>query len=219
MSARIIKRDCRHPRARHEHGTTGGYWQDRCGCHPCTAAAHAYEVRRYRLRVLRRWPARMVNPVGARRRVEALAWVGWSQVRLAALLGMDETNLSRIIRKENRITAGNAAKIAALYDRLWDTQPPADTHGQRISVSKTRNDARRQGWAPPLAWDEGTIDDPAATPQHQVQGRHLATLHAEDRAEIVNTLTRARKSAAEIADLIGVATRTVVRDRSRGAAA
>ncbi len=24
--------------------------------------------------------------------------------------------------------------------------------------------ARRQGWAPPLAWDEDTIDDPAASP-------------------------------------------------------
>lgn len=104
----------------------------------------------------------VISSVGTVRRLQALCVAGWSQERLAVELGMTAQNLSRLINADTVIVR-TARRVRDLYDRLWNTDPasvgaaPAD-----ISWSKSR--AAHEGWAPVGAWDEETIDDPAAHP-------------------------------------------------------
>jgi DNA-binding CsgD family transcriptional regulator len=94
------------------------------------------------------------------RRLQALAVAGWSADDLAPLLGTAARNVVqwRLGQRGRRITAQNHAKIAAVYDQRWNQPPPG-----RYAV-KVRNCAHKRGWAPALAWDDDTIDDPAAVP-------------------------------------------------------
>lgn len=62
------------------------------------------------------------------------------------------------------ISPTNAARIAALYDELWNVEPPAETKFDRISAGRARAVARRRGYLPPLALDDDTLDDLAARP-------------------------------------------------------
>lgn len=106
-----------------------------------------------------------VDAAGTRRRLRALAVNGWSAARLAARLGIDPTHLRRIIRgdgKSRNVAVATARAVRDLYGELWDRPPPEGTHREKVAASRARNHARRQGWAPPLAWD--AIDDPDASP-------------------------------------------------------
>ena len=97
----------------------------------------------------------IIDGTGAARRLQALVAIGWTQTEIAARLGIHPGNLTPIIHGRSRIRVGTAAKVAALYDQLWD-QPQDDTRARKY--------AARLGWVPPLAWDDDTIDDPAVTP-------------------------------------------------------
>jgi hypothetical protein len=56
-----------------------------------------------------------------------------------------------------------ARAVRALYDELWRADPRE--HGvDNQAYSRTRNHAAAHGWAPVGAWDDDTIDDPAAFP-------------------------------------------------------
>lgn len=105
-----------------------------------------------------------IDATGTKRRVHALVACGWSQQKVATRLGMAGSNFHLCITSE-RVTAGTARKVAALYDELWDQPPPEDTHRDKIAASRSRRYARERGWPPPMAWDDDTIDDPAAEPQ------------------------------------------------------
>ena len=104
-----------------------------------------------------------VDGTGTRRRIQALMAIGWSMGRLAPYLGMDATNVGRMVRGP-RVRASKALMVREVYDRLWDVPPPEQDWREKISVSATRRRARERGWAPPLAWDDDTIDDPDAEP-------------------------------------------------------
>lgn len=104
----------------------------------------------------------VISAVGTVRRLQALVTAGWSQERLAAELSMSATNLSRLINADT-VTVSTARRVRDLYDRLWNVDPAA--HGARPEdVSRTKARAAHEGWAPVGAWDEETIDDPAAHP-------------------------------------------------------
>lgn len=106
--------------------------------------------------------AASVDGTGTRRRLQALVAAGWPQRQLAVRLGIDPSNINRTIRDE-RVYAGTDRAARALYDDLWNEDPVR--HGVRAqSVSLARSCARRNGWAPVGAWDDDTIDDPAAEP-------------------------------------------------------
>lgn len=104
-----------------------------------------------------------IDSTGARRRVQALATNGWSIVKIGAEVGVSAQSLWAIIGG-GPITVENARKIRVAYDRLWDHEPDAHTPSQRSIRNRTRNWARDRGFHPPLAWDDDTIDDPAAEP-------------------------------------------------------
>lgn len=128
--------------------------------------ANARWMKGYRLRKLQGIPAPrdLVDSTGARRRMGALHVVGWSTPAIAAHLGVSVDTLRDLYRHPQIATATHAA-IARAYDELWNVAPPEVTAGQKISASRARGDAARAGWAPPLAWDDDSIDDPAACPR------------------------------------------------------
>lgn len=96
----------------------------------------------------------LVDATGTRRRIQGLAAIGWPQTRVADRAGISRGNLSNIL-KQRMVHAKAAAAIADVYDELSGTPGPNQ---------KVRDRAARLGWVSPFAWDEGTIDDPAATP-------------------------------------------------------
>lgn len=144
-----------------------------------------------------------VPGLGTRRRVQALAVLGWSQTALAERMGLSQSRLANYISRD-RVYARTAAAVAALYEELqWKVGPS--------QISRDR--AKQKGWFPPAAWDD--IDDPAETPNVGGPERRSDLLQdVADRREQVAQLTRAGLSAEQIADRIGVSKRNVSRYRA-----
>lgn len=93
-----------------------------------------------------------VPNVGARRRLQALMVMGWRHQDLGPLLGFRTTNLNH--QAGDWISQRRHEAVKDLYDRLWNVKGPAGLQSlARIA---------KAGYAPPLAWDDDTIDDPNA---------------------------------------------------------
>ena len=104
-----------------------------------------------------------VDGIGLRRRIQALAAIGWSFTQLDRRLGMEAGYTSNIARR-GIVRTSTRAKIIALYDQLWNASPPDSTRAERFAKSRALNLAQRNFWPSPLAWDDDEIDDPAAEP-------------------------------------------------------
>ena len=144
-----------------------------------------------------------IDATGTRRRLQALAALGWSVARLAATANVDRQVLGNAATGRRALTtAGTARAVTRLYEQLWDTPPPATTGYEQASITSTRNRAARNGWAPPAAWDDDTIDDPDAHPdtgeQEPSPGRKR--LHLDD----VDWLLDTGESPALIPGRVGV---------------
>ena len=96
-----------------------------------------------------------VDITGTTRRLRALVAIGYTQADLAARLGITPANSTALFHAQGRVLASTALKVVDLYDRLSMTSGPSQA---------ARDRARRLKWAPPLAWDDEDIDDPAAKP-------------------------------------------------------
>lgn len=205
-------------------GTPAGYQAHYDnGTSPCQAckSAQADWQRAYRARLYLTGGPLTIDATGTRRRLHALMRLGWPADLLAARFGVSGPAVRAWARNE-RVRRSTAAKVADLYDRLCWTVGPS---------TKTRARAVAAGWPPPLAWDDDTIDDPAARPstgayadrkrapvdeiavQRAVHGDPVHLRPAE-RAEAVRRLTAAGHSAADIAARLHTTTRTVVRNRT-----
>jgi predicted DNA-binding protein (UPF0251 family) len=111
------------------------------------------------------------------------------------------------------VTRSTAARVARLYD-LLSMRPGPSPIAKRRALAK--------GWAPPLAWDDDTIDDPRArariapapTPDlagyideiavnEAVLGRHVQLTKAEKR-EAARRLARMGLTTAEVGARMGV---------------
>jgi transcriptional regulator with XRE-family HTH domain len=102
-----------------------------------------------------------IDSTGSLRRLRALQAIGWTQTEIAHRIGWTLQNLNRyFISDPARINRGTAVTIAKVFNELQLIPGPSE---------RSRRHARKHGWAPPLAWDEDTIDDPAAKPDI---GRH-----------------------------------------------
>jgi hypothetical protein len=102
-----------------------------------------------------------VTAIGARRRITALFWLGWSPETLAAATELSE----RVFRwTPHELKRGCAQdlldRIGGAYDQLWDTPPPARTAEERAAAAASARHAREVGWAPPMAYDDDEIDKP-----------------------------------------------------------
>lgn len=98
-----------------------------------------------------------VDATASRRRLQALAVMGWPSRQIAARLGRLDQQTYLYVQNGRTTTVRRRTEddIARLYDELWDQPGPS---------TRTAAHARAQGWAPPLAWDEDSIVDPNARP-------------------------------------------------------
>lgn len=111
-----------------------------------------------------------VPSIGTARRVQALVAVGWSVQRICEHAGLDRQRVDGALRGRD-VLHGTARSIRATYDALWNAAPPATTRGERTAAARSRARAAFAGWAPPMAWDDDTIDDPSATPDTGARAR------------------------------------------------
>lgn len=169
----------------------------------------------------------VVDSTGTRRRLQALMLLGWSIQRIAATRGTGRQRLDHALVGRD-VYASTARAVSAAYEALWDQTPPQDTTGDRIAAARARNRARAAGWAPPMAWDDDTIDDPTATPADPAPQETPGVDHAaiaRALAGVPVALTRAERCAAlaqlvvhglddhQIAARLHTTARTVLRDR------
>jgi hypothetical protein len=105
----------------------------------------------------------VVDATGTRRRLQALVAGGWSGAELMRRIGIIGTDFPKILGRD-QILARTERTIRALYDQLWDVPPPASTRWERATVTRALAFAAARDWAPPMAWDDDTIGDPAAQP-------------------------------------------------------
>lgn len=166
-----------------------------------------------------------VPRVGATRRVQALLALGWAHRDLGAA-GI--SNSAQIVGAPgDLITVGRWRQVRDVYDALSMTSGPSP---------ETRGWAAKLGYAPPLAWDEDTIDDPHAAPDRagSTTGHdesvdavavaraaaapgHAAALTAAEARAVVAVMAAAGASDAVIATHVQVSDRTVLRWRTRDA--
>lgn len=94
----------------------------------------------------------LVDAAGTRRRVQALAALGYTLKQQAEEIGRFPTNY-RTILIQPYVSARIARGVRELYDR-WSMTPPPQTW----MAERTRRHAQKHGWLPPLAWDEDLLD-------------------------------------------------------------
>lgn len=128
----------------------------------------------------------LTDATGTKRRIQALMARGFTQTYLADRVGSQHTNFRRVL-DNTRVRAHTARAVIALYDELWDADP-ADCGVSEQGSRYARSIAQRNGWVPPAAWDDDTIDDPNATPDLGAPTRRRDAL-AEDAAWIARTAT------------------------------
>lgn len=116
-----------------------------------------------------------VPAVGSQRRLQALMRLGWSQQQLAG----DDLAFRRVLTdicagSRKRVTAGTHRRIAALYAQLSMTPGP----------SKIARYERIKGFSPQLAWDDDSLDDPAAHPNVDGTGNTRMSLYLTGLSDI-----------------------------------
>lgn len=119
---------------------------------------------------------------GTRRRIQALAAIGWSLRAQADISGLNRSTLTDISTgRVSLVKTPTADVVRRLYDRLWDVRPPRSNRGESMSVTRTLREAGARGWLPPLAWDDDLIDLPdadlAAELARQVSRMDVTELH------------------------------------------
>jgi lambda repressor-like predicted transcriptional regulator len=96
-----------------------------------------------------------VPMLGIRRRLDALAWQGWSNRAVARQVGLSEWTIPNTYRHQ-RITAEVAARIADFYEAHAHQPGPDPAYAKK---------SRTLGALPAWVWDDdGSIDDPGKRP-------------------------------------------------------
>ncbi|WP_396921614.1 hypothetical protein [Mycolicibacterium sp.] len=97
-------------------------------------------------------PGGEVPSLGTKRRIRALAAIGWPLKQQGRQLG--KTDCARnLLAGGEVVLSSTALKVDQLYQQLSATAGPSN---------RSRLIARSKGWPPPLAWD--SIDDPDELP-------------------------------------------------------
>lgn len=100
-----------------------------------------------------------LDATGTRRRIQALSTQGHSCAAQAKILGLNRDTLERIAnQRQARVAKYVADAVRDLYEQLWST-PSTDVRAVWVQQR-----SQRLGYAPPMAWDDDTIDDPNAKP-------------------------------------------------------
>jgi len=116
--------------------------------------------------------AARVDPVGTRRRLQALACLGWDMVQLGELSDVPVDRLRAIANDaapQRGISSHTASAVARTYAALSAKPPSArSARGRcaerRATLRRTWKRAAAAGWLPPMSWTPDTIDEPTADP-------------------------------------------------------
>lgn len=100
-----------------------------------------------------------VDATGTVRRLRALATLGWSTREIAARAGVSHKAVAQARRGAMTVKATTRDRIATVYRSLLTSTPVGLTPRQRGGITTTRDIARRNGWAGPLAWDDIDHDE------------------------------------------------------------
>lgn len=170
-----------------------------------------------------------VESRGARRRLQALGAKGWAIQYLADRSDLDRHKLDRVLTSPRVLSSTNRA-ITALFDALWDKEPPTDTPTQRAVRTVTIRRAQVEGWLPALAWDDIDLDDAPADVSSEtvlfdevavelaLQGERVQ-LNVFERQVVIDRAAEAGIFASVIAPVVGITPRHMGRLRSRVEAA
>lgn len=168
----------------------------------------------------------VIDGTGTRRRLQALTRMGWTGTDLMGRLGKSPSYSSHMLRSDV-VERRTAKQVQDLYDELWDQTPPDTTGSRRAKLRAERN-----GWPPPLAWDDESIDNPDHEPDQGAEPRkrppaerlepavvdaaingERPPLSATERREVITFLNERYWSADRIAEHIDCNPRTVDRIR------
>ncbi|NUP18353.1 MAG: hypothetical protein HOZ81_20170 [Streptomyces sp.] len=105
-------------------------------------------------------PGKYVDSTGLCRRLRALRAIGWSALAIAEKASSAEARIQKICSgTQPTVRQVLAEKLLKVYAELSQTPAPTGR-----SATRTKRHAAANGWAPPGAWDDDTIDDPEALP-------------------------------------------------------
>jgi transposase len=142
------------------------------------------------------------DATGSIRRLRALYALGHSRETIAQAVGVLPTSISRLLDGDvEHVRGTTASQIRAAYTELSMIVGTCE---------RTRNRAAREGWAPPLAWDDD-VDDPNAVPNLGEQ----RPLSAAERLENYDWLIDSGVSPEVAAQRVGVSLRVIDRYRWR----
>lgn len=142
------------------HGTNAGYLQHifakESACDPCREAHSEARRNLWRKRYVRGVDRLYIDATGTIRRIRALMALGWRYRDIDNLAGYQTSRASwaHNLVVQQRVHIDTAERVARIYDELSMSRGPSN---------RLRNLAAKNGWAPPLAWDD--IDDPAEQPK------------------------------------------------------
>ena len=152
----------------HRHGVNNTCYNGHgCRCDDCRAFKTAVANQRYRDLAYGRHVAFLVPITGTRRRLQALHAIGWSQAKLAVLLGRQVRSIQQWVHTPDmQVERGTHNRVLALYEQLWNQTPPRASQFDRQPYSRSLNYAAAHGWLPPAAWDDIDTDPepPVAVP-------------------------------------------------------
>ena len=155
-----VKRECPHPRGRHQHGHYLAYERDHCRCFPCRLAWSQARLAYNATGSYLTSSPRFIPRHGTDRRIQALLALGWRHsditARLTEIDPLAATQSDQLLRRPGPyVWASTAEAVRAVYDQLAMIPGPS---------KRNRDRARKLGYVPPLAWDDDELDDPEAEP-------------------------------------------------------
>lgn len=159
------------------HGTWADY-NAGCRCDDCRTAARNYQKRR--MVDVNAGRPRRVSSLGTIRRIQALACLGWTMYAIAREVDTGRETV-RQWTLHDTVYRTTHDRMAEVYERIAMRLPPETTPSERLVAARRRNQARRNGWAPPLAWDDIDRDE-------HPRGHATSTADHIDDAVIVRVL-------------------------------
>jgi DNA-binding XRE family transcriptional regulator len=106
-----------------------------------------------------------LESIGSRRRLRALILAGFGGMFLARELGVAVQRVHMMLTGDGPMAASTITRITELYEKYRDADP-AEVGLSAYTISRSKGDARRRGYAPASAWDDETIDDPDSIPEY-----------------------------------------------------
>lgn len=117
-----------------------------------------YQRQMRRAQAYGRWQPR-TGSIGAQRRLQGLAWLGWDGALIASRLGVSRQAVYKLRAGLTSSTqAATSRKLDAVFRELCSRPRPVGKQAERA-----RKLARTNGWLSPWVWDD--IDDPHELPK------------------------------------------------------